>query len=186
MSAATPDKVFAGSIPKIYEQYLVPLIFEPYAEDLATRLAARAPTRVLEIAAGTGVVTRRLASVLPAQVSIVATDLNRPMLDLAAEIGTSRPVEWREADAMQLPFEDGAVRRRGLPVRSDVLPRQGQGILRSAPCSPTGRRVAVQRLGSNRGERIRRHGDDRSRIGLSRAIRRASWRERRTATTTSR
>src|SRR6185295_11005506 len=62
---------------------------------------------ILEIAAGTGVVTRRLASVLPESVAIVATDLNRPMLDVAAAIGTTRPVEWREADAMQLPFADG-------------------------------------------------------------------------------
>ena len=66
-----------------------------------------AAARVLEIAAGTGAVTRSLASVLPESVSIVATDLNRPMLDVAAGIGTSRPVEWREADAMQLPFADG-------------------------------------------------------------------------------
>lgn len=107
MSGAHPDKVFAGSVPKIYEQHLVPLIFEPYAGDLANRLAARSCRRVLEIAAGTGVVTRRLASVLPADVSLVATDLNQPMLDLAAEVGTSRPVEWRQADAMQLPFDDG-------------------------------------------------------------------------------
>ena len=62
-------------------------------------------TRVLEIAAGTGVVTRKLASTLPERVSIVATDLNQPMLDLAREVGTTRPVEWRQADAMQLPFE---------------------------------------------------------------------------------
>jgi SAM-dependent methyltransferase len=62
---------------------------------------------VLEIAAGTGVVTRALASVLPERVSIVATDLNQPMLDQAAALGTRRPVEWRQADAMQLPFGDG-------------------------------------------------------------------------------
>ena len=112
MSKPEPDKTFAGSIPKFYEEYLVPLIFEPYAGDLASRLAsrksARKLSRVLEIAAGTGVVTRRLASMLPADVSIVATDLNQPMLDTAAEMGTSRPVEWRAADAMQLPFKDGA------------------------------------------------------------------------------
>jgi len=105
------DKTFAGSIPKFYEEYLVPLIFEPYAGDLASRLASRQSTRklsrVLEIAAGTGVVTRHLASKLPADVSIVATDLNQPMLDTAADMGTSRPVEWRPADAMQLPFSAG-------------------------------------------------------------------------------
>jgi ubiquinone/menaquinone biosynthesis C-methylase UbiE len=101
------DKAFSGSISKLYDQLLVPLIFEPYAADLAQQLLApRAVARVLEIAAGTGVVTRQLASALPESVSIVATDLNQPMLDLAAEIGTSRPVEWRQADAMQLPFPD--------------------------------------------------------------------------------
>lgn len=108
MSGSESDKVFAGSVPGIYEAYLVPLIFRPYAEDLANHLAGRPLFRVLEIAAGTGVLTRQLATVLSRDVAIVATDLNRPMLDTAAAIGTIRPVEWREADAMQLPFADGA------------------------------------------------------------------------------
>src|SRR3972149_6929979 len=107
MSSPNTDKVFSGSISKLYETFLVPLIFEPYAADLANRLASRSLTRVLEIAAGTGVLTRTLASVLPDSVSIVATDLNQPMLDLASAVGTKRPVEWRQADAMQLPFQDG-------------------------------------------------------------------------------
>ena len=101
------DKIFSGSIPKLYETYLVPLIFEPYAADLAHRLAPRPLARVLEIAAGTGVVTRRTAAVLPESVSLVATDLNQSMVDLASKIGTNRPVEWRQADAMRLPFPDG-------------------------------------------------------------------------------
>ena len=103
---ADTDKVFAGSIPKLYETHLVPLIFEPYAADLAKRLASRSPACVLEIAAGTGVVTRHLASALPASASIVATDLNQAMLDQASSVGTKRPVEWRQADAMRLPFGD--------------------------------------------------------------------------------
>jgi ubiquinone/menaquinone biosynthesis C-methylase UbiE len=107
MSSSDADKVFSGSISKLYQTYLVPLIFEPYAADLVNRLASRSVTRVLEIAAGTGVVTRTLASVLPERVSIVATDLNQPMLDHASALGTKRPVEWRQADAMQLPFRDG-------------------------------------------------------------------------------
>ena len=107
VSSLGGDKVFAGSIPKLYEAYLVPLIFEPYAADLVDRLASKSLTRALEIAAGTGVVTRKLASVLPDGVSIVATDLNQSMLDLASTVGTKRPVEWRQADAMQLPFQDG-------------------------------------------------------------------------------
>jgi len=85
----------------------VPLIFEPYAVDLVNRLGSRPLSRVLEIAAGTGVVTRALASALPESVSIVATDLNQAMLDQASAVGTKRPVEWRQADAMQLPFRDG-------------------------------------------------------------------------------
>jgi SAM-dependent methyltransferase len=101
------DKVFAGSIPKLYDTYLVPLIFEPYAADLANRLRSRPFSRLLEIAAGTGVVTRALASALPESVSIVATDLNQAMLDRAAVVGTKRPVEWRQADALKLPFPDG-------------------------------------------------------------------------------
>jgi SAM-dependent methyltransferase len=108
MSHAATDASFAGSLPAFYQQYLVPLIFEPYAADLAQRLARRPLGRVLEIAAGTGVVTRHLASVLPDAVAIVATDLNQAMLDQAAATGTSRPVEWRQADASQLPFPDQA------------------------------------------------------------------------------
>ena len=106
MTKPDSDKAFAGSIPKAYETHLVPLIFEPYAADLARRITEIAPARVLEIAAGTGVVTRALASALPETVPIVATDLNQPMLDIAAARGTSRPVEWRQADAMSLPFDD--------------------------------------------------------------------------------
>jgi SAM-dependent methyltransferase len=103
---ADTDKVFSGSIPKLYDTYLAPLIFEPYAADLAQRLGSRSPSGVLEIAAGTGVVTRALASALPENVAIVATDLNQAMLDHAAAVGTKRAVEWRQADAMQLPFGD--------------------------------------------------------------------------------
>ena len=106
MRSSESDKVFAGSVPRVYETYLVPLLFEPYAADLVSRLASRSLGRVLEVAAGTGVVTRALASVLPERVSIVATDLNQPMLDQASALGTKRPVERRQADAMQLPFQD--------------------------------------------------------------------------------
>lgn len=106
MSRFNPDKLFSGYIPKIYETYMVPMLFEPYAADIAERVAPRSPKRVLEIAAGTGVVTRALALKLPLDASIVATDLNQPMLDEAAAIGTARPVEWRQGDAMALPFEN--------------------------------------------------------------------------------
>ena len=100
------DTHFAGSIPQLYERLLVPLIFAPYANDLASRVASLRPSRVLEIAAGTGVVTRELIRMLPTDTTIVATDLNQAMLDQAATVGTSRSIEWRQADAMRLPFPD--------------------------------------------------------------------------------
>ena len=108
MHPSESDLAFAGSIPQFYEQYMVPLIFEPYAADLARRVALRQPERVLEIAAGTGVVTRQLANLLAPTALIVASDLNPPMLAHAAAVGTSRPVDWRQADAMQLPFPDAS------------------------------------------------------------------------------
>jgi len=99
------DTQFAGSLPQIYSRYLVPLIFQPYATDLQKRVGTMHLSRLLEVAAGTGVVTRALAAASNA--SIVATDLNQAMLDEAAATGTPRPVEWQRADAMALPFPDG-------------------------------------------------------------------------------
>lgn len=103
------DKVFAGSIPENYDRYMVPLIFEPFATDLAQRAAFLSPSAVLEVAAGTGVVTRALAPRLSPHASFVVTDLNQPMLDYAAlrQAPDSR-ITWREADAQSLPFEDAA------------------------------------------------------------------------------
>lgn len=101
------DAAFTGSVPALYEKHLVPLIFEGYAADLARRLAARRPARVLELAAGTGVVTRMLSETLP-DAAIVATDLNQAMLDQATAIGTAHQVEWRQADAQKLPFPDAS------------------------------------------------------------------------------
>lgn len=100
------DRGFTGSIPQLYERYMVPLVFEPYAVDLAARAAALRPAAVLEVAAGTGTLTRRLVAELPPEASIVASDLNADMLDMAATLGSDRPVEWRLADAMELPFAD--------------------------------------------------------------------------------
>ena len=103
---AATDRVFSGSIAELYERYLVPLIFEPYALDLANRLADTRSQRVLEIAAGTGVVTRALAARLPASTQIVATDLNEPMLNHAKTRLQDARVTWKQADAQTLPFED--------------------------------------------------------------------------------
>jgi ubiquinone/menaquinone biosynthesis C-methylase UbiE len=103
------DKAFTGSIPENYDRYMVPLIFEPFAADLARRAASLSPGAVLEIAAGTGVVTRALAPKLSPDASYVVSDLNQPMLDYAAsrQAPDSR-ITWRQADAMALPFEDAA------------------------------------------------------------------------------
>jgi SAM-dependent methyltransferase len=101
------DRVFAGSIPEIYDRYLVPLIFDPYAADLANRVAVTYPRDVLETAAGTGVLTRAIASRLPAYARIIATDLNQPMLNQAnARQSHDGRIEWKQADALALPFED--------------------------------------------------------------------------------
>jgi SAM-dependent methyltransferase len=100
------DEAFTASIAAQYERYLVPLIFEPYAADMAARVTSRSPRRVLEIAAGTGVVTRAMSATLARDVAIVATDLSQPMIDHAQTLGTARPVEWRQADVLALPFDD--------------------------------------------------------------------------------
>jgi ubiquinone/menaquinone biosynthesis C-methylase UbiE len=103
------DKLFAGSIPENYDRYMVPLIFEPYAADIARRAASFSPGAVLEIAAGSGVVARALAPKLLPDATYVVTDLNQPMLDYAA---SRQPpdgrITWRQADALDLPFEDAA------------------------------------------------------------------------------
>ena len=101
------DKVFAGSIPELYDAYLVPMIFTDYAADLAGRVAALAPEKVLETAAGSGVVTRALAARLDPAARYVVTDLNQPMLDLAAQRqGPDDRITWQQADALNLPFDD--------------------------------------------------------------------------------
>ena len=103
------DKVFAGSVPENYDRYMVPLIFEPFAADLARRATSFSPIAVLETAAGTGVVTRELAPKLSPGASYVVTDLNQPMLDHAASRqGPDSRIKWRQADALALPFESAA------------------------------------------------------------------------------
>jgi ubiquinone/menaquinone biosynthesis C-methylase UbiE len=96
---------FTGSVPAAYERLMVPLVFQPYAEELARRAREYAPKRILETAAGTGAVTRALHAALP-DAEIVATDLNPPMLEMAAERVKSPNVRFQQADAQQLPFDD--------------------------------------------------------------------------------
>ena len=103
------DHLFAGSIPELYDSYLVPLIFEVYADDLAERVATLAPKAVLETAAGSGVLARALSSRLDSDACYTVTDLNQPMLDHAADRhGADHRITWRQADALNLPFDDAS------------------------------------------------------------------------------
>lgn len=101
------DRLFAGSIPHFYDELMVPMLFEAYAMDMAQRVAALSPSSLLETAAGSGAVTRVLAPLLPADARYVVSDLNQAMLDhAAARQGPDARIEWRQADALALPFED--------------------------------------------------------------------------------
>jgi ubiquinone/menaquinone biosynthesis C-methylase UbiE len=101
---------FTGSIPENYDRGLVPHIFVDYAADLSRRVAALNPRRVLEIAAGTGAVTRQLRDALPAVASLTASDLNPPMLEVAKQkFRAGEDVAFQPADATSLPFADAAV-----------------------------------------------------------------------------
>ncbi|MEV6757087.1 class I SAM-dependent methyltransferase [Streptomyces sp. NPDC051214] len=92
-------------MPAVYEHYLVPVIFRPFAEDLAARASALHPRRILELAAGTGALTSHLLAAAPSA-EVTATDLNEAMVTLGS--ARSPGAVWRQADAQRLPFPDGA------------------------------------------------------------------------------
>lgn len=103
---STPAPAFTG--PQFYNDYVGPLWFGPFADDLARRLPQRPPGDVLEIACGTGLVTLGLRERLDPGLRLVATDLSKPMLEFArATHAHLDGIEWREADALRLPFADG-------------------------------------------------------------------------------
>src|ERR1051325_1805043 len=103
----TNHAAFVGSIPENYDRYLGPVLFKPYANDLAARVAAPADGTVLELACGTGIVTRCLRDRLARTVKLVATDLNEAMMDYARQkFRADESVEWKQADASDLPFDD--------------------------------------------------------------------------------
>jgi ubiquinone/menaquinone biosynthesis C-methylase UbiE len=105
----TNNAAFVGSIPRNYDQYLGPVMFDPYAADLVARLDLPENASVLEIACGTGIVTRRLRDSVPTSTKIVATDLNEAMIDYAKpKFGSDENVEWKTADATELPFADAS------------------------------------------------------------------------------
>ncbi|MEW6126263.1 MAG: methyltransferase domain-containing protein [Acidobacteriota bacterium] len=104
---ADANVAFAGSIPENYDRFLVPVFFAPYARDLVRRITVQENAAVLEIACGTGMVTRKLKDTLPATARLVATDLNPEMMEVAKRKFTADEIiEWQQADAMNLPFAD--------------------------------------------------------------------------------
>ncbi|GAA4745283.1 class I SAM-dependent methyltransferase [Flavisolibacter ginsenosidimutans] len=97
---------FTGHVPHNYDTYLGPLFFEPYAINLASRLQNNHYQSILEIACGTGRVTKHLLPKLSAEGKLVATDLNEAMLTVSREKIKNPRVEWKIADAQNLPFND--------------------------------------------------------------------------------
>jgi SAM-dependent methyltransferase len=103
------DRAFSAAVSEVYDEVLVPMIFNECAKETSRMCGHVQSGSVLEIAAGTGVVTRAMAASLPRDVSLTATDLNQTMIDRAMLVGTARPVEWRWADVMALPVADDSV-----------------------------------------------------------------------------
>lgn len=99
------NTAFVGSIPENYDRYLGPVLFDPYAADLVARLNLPPNATVLELACGTGIVTRRLRDRLGSEARLIATDLNEAMLRYAArKFKPDDAIEWKQADATDLPF----------------------------------------------------------------------------------
>ena len=97
---------FLGTIPELYDRHLGPVLFEPYAADLARRVTVAKTARVLEVACGTGILTQKVRARLSPTAQLVATDLNQPMIDYArSKFGAPHAIDWRTADAAALPFE---------------------------------------------------------------------------------
>jgi ubiquinone/menaquinone biosynthesis C-methylase UbiE len=97
--------VFKHSTPELYDRYMGPLLFAPYARHVASRVAVLHPATILETAAGTGIATRAIHEALP-EAEIVATDINPAVVDFAAQTFQSHHVTFQAADAQQLPFTD--------------------------------------------------------------------------------
>lgn len=104
-----PNVVFSGEVPQNYDCYLGPAFFQPFAQDIVQRLDKKSIQSLLEIACGTGIVTRQLRDALPGHIEIVATDLNSDMFEFARpKFKKDERVQWKEADASALPFADNS------------------------------------------------------------------------------
>jgi 2-polyprenyl-3-methyl-5-hydroxy-6-metoxy-1,4-benzoquinol methylase len=121
ITVTTDNARFLGTIPELYDQHLGPVIFAPFAEDLARTLAPRIQGAVLELACGTGILTEQLRLGLAPGQALMATDLNQPMIDYAREkLRGLNSIEWRQADAQVVAICGWNVRRRCVPVRLHV------------------------------------------------------------------
>lgn len=126
---AGSDAAFLGSVPENYDRHLASLLFQPYAEDLAARLPVRPGMRVLEAACGTGIVTERLVARLGGEGTLVATDLNEPMIAQARRrVPGGAAVEWRPADATSLPFPDASFDAVVCQFGLMFFPDKAQGV----------------------------------------------------------
>lgn len=97
---------FSGSIPRHYDQYLGPMFFEPYAIDVSNRIDISSVHIALEIACGTGRVTRHLRNVISPNAKLIASDISPDMLAIAKEKLEQLDIEWQTVDAQELPFQE--------------------------------------------------------------------------------
>ena len=100
---------FTGNVPLNYETYLGPLFFEPYAQDLADRLPNNKYGKILELACGTGRVTKYLVQKLREDGTLVATDLNEAMLSIGREKVADPRIQWSRVDAHELPYDEESI-----------------------------------------------------------------------------
>ena len=140
------NRSFSGSLPEFYDRHLVPMDFEQFARLMAEQVRTMASGDLLEIAAGTGVVTRALARTLPASVAITATDINPAMLARARSHTGLERVTWQEADALALPFADRSFDCVLCQFGVMFFPDKAQAF-RDLAGAATGRAVSVQCLG---------------------------------------
>ena len=153
---AETDRVFAGSIPEIYDRLMVPMLFDSYARDLAERVAAFARTDVLETAAGTGALTRALAARLPASTRLTVTDLNQPMLDRAASsLPGDRRIGWQQADALDLPFADASFDAVACQFGVMFFPDKIRGYTEARRVLKPGGELRIRYLGPAVAKRVR-------------------------------
>lgn len=109
VQTAPVSTAFSGSIPRYYDSGLGPLFFEPFARNLSERIARHAPMEVLELACGTGRLTRHLLQQLPPQARLAATDVNPAMLQFAQQMITDARIAWNVVDAVELPYPDASM-----------------------------------------------------------------------------